>query len=366
MKLDHTEEIPDHLYSAARVSGFLSDRDVGRWRTRHFSISQSEYYARVTHVHFTADHPEHEKARVVPPGDYISLQRRMTSIEVDDTFEMHTGMKLSEATPEIIASTFPPESRWTPIMSDTPAEIAEHWHAINHATGRVLITGLGLGCLPHALLHKEGVESIDIIEIDHEVIELTGWALLTDPRVTIHRGDAANPLTFFEEGTHFDYCWHDIWSSISDRNLDLKTAEHGLSYDGIMDIYNTALDIGTQSAWAWDAAQWMRDVKDEREANEMAFLARLHESDFETQVAMLVDRIVREKVRVGRNADPFPDDAPVPEQYIRILDPDGRLEDVVRERLSEPDFFEKFYAYREANPPDTPLGDPNAHLREAM
>lgn len=43
-------------------------------------------------------------------------------------------------------------------MSNTPAEVSDHWHFIREAHGKVLIAGLGLGMVVKALLDKGGCE----------------------------------------------------------------------------------------------------------------------------------------------------------------------------------------------------------------
>jgi hypothetical protein len=58
------------------------------------------------------------------------------------------------------------------IMSDTIAEIEDCRIFYRRAYGRVLIHGLGLGCLLQALLLKDNVEHIDVVEIDQDVIDL--------------------------------------------------------------------------------------------------------------------------------------------------------------------------------------------------
>jgi hypothetical protein len=58
------------------------------------------------------------------------------------------------------------------VMADTPAEVAGALEFLEHAHGRVLISGLGLGVVPAFLLRFGDVESVDVIELDRDVIEL--------------------------------------------------------------------------------------------------------------------------------------------------------------------------------------------------
>jgi hypothetical protein len=111
-----------------------------------------------------------------------------------------------------------------PWMSDTRAEVMEHLPFIkrlakleaSQVQPTVLITGLGLGlAVRAALLH--GAARVDVVELDPDVLTLTGPQFADDPRVTVHVGDA---LTATIAGPpRWDLAWHDIWPDINDRNL---------------------------------------------------------------------------------------------------------------------------------------------------
>jgi hypothetical protein len=111
-----------------------------------------------------------------------------------------------------------------PWMSDTRAEIMEHMPYLKRLAKlqsvqvqpTVLITGLGLGmAVRAALLH--GASQVDVIELDADVVVLSGAQFADDPRVTIHQGNAFTaPLPRAER---WDVAWHDIWPTIDDRNL---------------------------------------------------------------------------------------------------------------------------------------------------
>ena len=104
-------------------------------------------------------------------------------------------------------------------MSDTPDEITDHMGAISEIErvgGRVLINGLGIGLVLAAALAVEGVEHVDVVEINRDVIDLVA-PFYADPRVTIHHGDALDidwPL-----GTRWNVIWSDIWPTITAGNL---------------------------------------------------------------------------------------------------------------------------------------------------
>lgn len=94
------------------------------------------------------------------------------------------------------------------IMDDSPREIRKHLPILIHGRGRILKTGLGLGCVVRGLLAKPDVEHIDVIENDPRIIRRIGPEFAGDTRVTIHEGDA---LTFDIEG-RWDFAWHDIYT----------------------------------------------------------------------------------------------------------------------------------------------------------
>lgn len=63
------------------------------------------------------------------------------------------------------------------VMSNTPAEVEDHRLFIEHASGDVLIFGLGLGMAVQALIAKPRVTIITVIEISPDVIALCGLTM---------------------------------------------------------------------------------------------------------------------------------------------------------------------------------------------
>lgn len=94
------------------------------------------------------------------------------------------------------------------VMEDSVRELRRHLPIFRHGRGRVLVSGLGLGCVVRGLLAKPEVEHIDVVEIDAAIIRHFGGQFAAEPRVTIHHGDA---LTFpWPDGARWDVAWHDI------------------------------------------------------------------------------------------------------------------------------------------------------------
>jgi len=94
------------------------------------------------------------------------------------------------------------------IMDDHPGEVIRHLDAVRHAQGRVLKTGLGLGCFVRMALKKPNVEHIDVIEINEEIASHFGAQFKNDPRVTIHIEDA---FKFPLKDKKWNFAWHDIY-----------------------------------------------------------------------------------------------------------------------------------------------------------
>ena len=102
------------------------------------------------------------------------------------------------------------------IMSNTPDEINDALYFIYNDCGHVLINGLGLGVVVNALLAKESVTKITIIEQSEDVIKLVA-PHITDKRVEIIHADAFkyNP----PKDAVYDAVWHDIWDYITSENI---------------------------------------------------------------------------------------------------------------------------------------------------
>jgi hypothetical protein len=96
------------------------------------------------------------------------------------------------------------------VMEDGAVELRRHLPIWLNARGRVLVTGLGLGCVVRGLLASPRVEHVDVIEIDEGIMRTVGVEFAADPRVTLHLDDA---LTWEPpRGARWDVAWHDIHS----------------------------------------------------------------------------------------------------------------------------------------------------------
>ena len=158
----------------------------------------------------------YDVSAVVPPGDYMTLR----------VFY---------------------EEGWEAVMTDTPAEFEDHADLFAHAHGRVLLHGLGLGCAVSALLADPAIEHIDVVDANADVIALIAPYYEGYP-VTIHHASCVDKV--WPEGTRWNYVWHDIWTYVDANNLDDDTAEHGISYGRLAQMFADRAD--RQGAWAFD------------------------------------------------------------------------------------------------------------------
>ena len=109
------------------------------------------------------------------------------------------------------------------IMSDTVDELHDLWEFERHATGRILVNGLGLGCAVQLALKRPQVEFITVIESVPDVIKLTAPTLLKayGGRLEIIEADAYEYRV--PKGAKYSAVYHDIWDSICGDNLPEMT-----------------------------------------------------------------------------------------------------------------------------------------------
>jgi hypothetical protein len=173
----------------------------------------------ITKANFTEAMPNvrHGKPVVVPPGTYTFLYR------------------LTDAT----LYCDPPGEV---VMEDTPFELLTHLGFVMQARGRVLVTGLGLGCVIRGLLANPNVEHITCIEDSDDVLKLVG-PHMPKARLTIIEADALE-WTAQNKDT-FDCAWHDLWT-------DRGNGEPHLDHWHAELLINCQRTVTRQGAWAFD------------------------------------------------------------------------------------------------------------------
>lgn len=108
------------------------------------------------------------------------------------------------------------------VMEDSATELRRHLPIWMAGRGRVLVTGLGLGCVVRGLLLSPDVDQVDVVEIDPDIIDAVGAEFAGDSRVRIYRGDAL--AVEWPEGARWDAAWHDLWvdgDGLQDLHLKL-------------------------------------------------------------------------------------------------------------------------------------------------
>lgn len=209
--------------AASRIGEFIgAPQRSGPWEIDTFTVSSRD--AEFDRIKSYGD----GGGRFTPAGTYL----RLSSDDLRNVSELSHGV----------------------MMSNTPDELNDHKVAWEHAQGRVLVSGLGLGCVLSGLLTLDGV-TVTVIEKDPDVIRLIGPGYANDPRVEIVEGDV---LTYeWPDDARWDYAWHDIWQHISAANLTPEKAEFGVSYQGVFQRYAERVPI--QHAWAFDLAVMMEE-----------------------------------------------------------------------------------------------------------
>lgn len=124
------------------------------------------------------------------------------------------------------------------VMEDSREELLRHLAIWRAGSGRILVTGLGLGCVVRGLLSKREVDHIDVVELDPRILAMVGPEFAGDPRVTLHHADARD---FDPAGRRWDYAWHDVWT---EGNVDLQNL-HG----ELMTRFSPL--VSQQGAWAF-------------------------------------------------------------------------------------------------------------------
>jgi len=94
------------------------------------------------------------------------------------------------------------------VMEDSARELRRHLPIWLKAKGRVLVTGLGLGCVVRGLLASPDVEHITVVEIDPKILRIVGKEFEPNSRVRMIEGDALK----VKLRERFDYAWHDLWT----------------------------------------------------------------------------------------------------------------------------------------------------------
>ena len=102
------------------------------------------------------------------------------------------------------------------VMSDTPAEMLDHYDAVQRAKGSCLINGLGIGMVLKAVLKKHDVTDVTVVELSQDVLDMVA-PHYADERVTFICASAFDYKP--PKSKWYEMVWHDIWDYICADNL---------------------------------------------------------------------------------------------------------------------------------------------------
>jgi hypothetical protein len=137
---------------------------------------------------------------------------------------------------------------WPMWMSSTPEELVSNWPLFDHAHGRILIAGLGLGIIIHPLMEDEGVEHVTVLERNPDIIALVQPSLqrfIDEGRLTVIEADV---FEWDRRGAKFNVIWLDIWEG---KNGDVATEQGKLHRR-----FQHALDRTDPECWM---GSWARE-----------------------------------------------------------------------------------------------------------
>ena len=144
------------------------------------------------------------------PGEFLQY-------DMPDLSRPHVTPKLGFFTERV---TFPAVYEGNmPWVSVCPSEVNSMLPDTVPAHGKVLVLGLGLGYYPYILSLKEDVESIVIVELQKEIIDLFSAYILPQfehrEKLTVVQADAFSYLETVRDDD-FDFCYADIWEGEKD------------------------------------------------------------------------------------------------------------------------------------------------------
>lgn len=198
MTVDRREQ----LLRACRVPARYTDTERELWRIRRIPITG-------------------ELVKVLAKAKHLTERMEFRGMWVDGAHTTLERLTLASMMAD----------RGEVVMEDSRRELARHLPILLRGTGRILVSGLGLGCVVRGLLSKPEVTHVDVVELDRTILELVGPEFAENPRVSLHHGDALTVA--WSSGTRWDYAWHDIWSE--EESLSLLHAHLLARYDGMVE-----------------------------------------------------------------------------------------------------------------------------------
>lgn len=176
--------------------------------------------------------PQEEGMWKIKRGKALPTSRDFPQSRTTDGQEVHTALMNYV------------DYEWKVVMADSVIEIADNLPFVAKAYGNVLLTGLGLGIVPHMLMDKPNIDKILIIERSAEVVDMVA-PYLPDGDITVVLSDAFT----YTPKQKFDCAWHDIWTTIGDYMAG-ETERLFNRYDKYVE--------GFQMGWLYEATRVLR------------------------------------------------------------------------------------------------------------
>lgn len=162
----------------------------------------------------------------LPEGTHGDCAVEHFTVERDSLANLREAMRGRACQPGTYTALTRRGALW---MSDTSAERRDHLDAAMHISGtlgapaeRVLIGGLGLGCILRVALLTEGCREVDVVEVDADVLALVGptYLAMAEERgveLRLHEVDLYEQT--WPKGTRWDVAWFDIWQHLCTDDL---------------------------------------------------------------------------------------------------------------------------------------------------
>jgi len=158
------------------------------------------------------DIPEQKKSKFKIEREVLKSGSEITVVSLRNTFMMGVRPTKFILDGDRIVHKLVERKTGGTLMSDCPQEIFLHNTGIQNARGNVLIGGLGLGYIASMLARKKEVESITVVEIEKEIIEMVEPYIIKNfnpRRINIVKADL---FDYLKSGkAKFDYAYFDIW-----------------------------------------------------------------------------------------------------------------------------------------------------------
>jgi spermidine synthase len=137
------------------------------------------------------------------------------------------------------------------LMSNNGFERHENSLFEQVAKGRVLIGGLGLGYAIMSLQDREDIESIDVLEINQDLIDWMPNKLPFNKKVNVIKAD----IFTFESNQKYDSIYMDIWFGYTKNRKELME-----EYSFIRSKYSKMLDDASRLV-LWNEHQVLENYK---------------------------------------------------------------------------------------------------------